>query len=93
MDRLIHRLPWTKVGEEVTEELRFSENEYKDKKYFAVRIWFRGREKDKDQFFPGKQGINVPVEKLDEFYHALGHAYDLLVSPLPVGSKKKVGKK
>ena len=84
-DKLLHSIPWSE-----TEELRVSENEFKGKKYLAVRVWFQGRD-DSDKMFPGKQGINVPVEKIDEFFFAVKTGINVLREGPPKKSSKKVG--
>lgn len=62
-------IPLTTIPWSETEELRVSINEYKGRDYFAVRVWFKGR--DGNTMFPGKAGINVPVDRLEEFTAAI----------------------
>lgn len=73
--------------EDGTEELRISINEYKGRKYFAVRVWFRGR--DGSTMFPGKAGINVPEEKLPEFIEAMNKGYGRMQELQKGGSDDK----
>lgn len=73
MDTPLTAIPWNEDG---TEELRVSINDYKGKDYFAVRVWFTGR--DGTTMFPGKSGINVAMDKLPEFIDAINKGHGRL---------------
>lgn len=77
-DLPLFTVPWKQDGEQVTEELRVSVNTFKGTQYFAIRIWFLGR--DGKQFFPGKSGINVPMDKAEEFVTMVDKGYTRLVT-------------
>lgn len=81
-DVTLHTAKWSD-----TEELRVGINEYKDKKYFALRIWYF--DAASNQYRPGKQGINVPLDRADEFFGALDAGRAALAKQ---GKKKGAGK-
>lgn len=46
------------------EELRIAINEFKGKKYLSIRVWFLSL--DDNQWHPGKNGINIEIERAEE---------------------------
>lgn len=62
MDKLLATLKWSD-----TEELRVGLSEYRGKTYFGVRIWYSAD----GEMRPGKQGINIPVERIADFDEAM----------------------
>jgi hypothetical protein len=74
-DLPLYTMPWKQQGDEVTEELRFSVNRFKGNEYFAVRVWFMGQG---GKWFPGKNGINVPMEHAGEFVTMIDKSFTRL---------------
>lgn len=68
-----------------TEELRIGINEYKGREYFAIRIWFQGSKPG--EYFPGKQGLNIPADRTEEVLAAINKAH--AASQKKVAAKKK----
>ena len=54
-----------------SEIYRVSLNEFKGKLLCDIRIWYLDAD---DNYQPGKKGVSVPVEKLDELIAALQSA-------------------
>ena len=79
-DSNLHTIKWTD-----TEELRIGVNDFKGKQYLALRIWYTD---DSGTMRPGKQGINVPMDRADEFFEVIAKGKEALDKK----GKKKGGK-
>lgn len=62
-----------------TEELRIGVDSYKGRDFFSVRVWWRT---GSGEMAPGKQGINVPMERWHE-------VLDAITAESPAPEKKK----
>lgn len=64
------------IERNATEELQISINEYKNKKYVDLRIFYTNDEGD--TWNPTKKGVTIPPDKIEEVKEALTKAQEEL---------------
>lgn len=59
------------IEKSLTEQIRISVSEFKNKKYINIRTYFKPFDKQDADWSPTKKGITLPIEKYEELKSAV----------------------